>query len=231
MTNKVQYHVNKSQGEEHELPCLSCAGKTWHKVVVSYDEAGNHELDAFYWKTEYQIVQCQGCRVVSFRQATSNSEDYYQVGEDEWEHGITESLFPSRFLGRRGLGADTKYLPSDIRQIYDETSTALESQSQILAGIGLRALLERVCKAKNSTGRDLYQRIDSLVEAKVLTPASAKILHRIRTLGNEAAHEAKPHTHKQLGIAMDIIEHLLKDVYILPQQVESEFSTMAISGE
>ena len=33
----------------------------------------------------------------------------------------------------------------------------------------------------------------------------------------------KPHSDKQLGLAMDIVEHLLKDVYILPKQVESDF--------
>jgi hypothetical protein len=37
----------------------------------------------------------------------------------------------------------------------------------------------------------------------------------------------KPHSDKQLGIAMDIIEHLLKDVYILPMQVGSVFSDEA----
>lgn len=57
----------------------------------------------------------------------------------------------------------------------------------------------------------------------ILTPAGAAILHRIRALGNDAAHEVRPHNDKQLGVAMDVIEHLLKDVYILPKQVEAEF--------
>lgn len=53
--------------------------------------------------------------------------------------------------------------------------------------------------------------------------SGAAILHKIRSLGNAAAHEVKPHSNKQLALAMDIIEHLLKDVYILPKQVETEF--------
>lgn len=66
------------------------------------------------------------------------------------------------------------------------------------------------------------KKIDSLVSASVLTPASA-ILHKIRTLGNQAAHEVKPHSDRQLSLAMNIVEHLLKDVYVLPKQAESEF--------
>jgi hypothetical protein len=46
---------------------------------------------------------------------------------------------------------------------------------------------------------------------------------RVGALGSAAAHEVKPHSDKQLGLAMDIVEHLLRDVYILPKQVEAEF--------
>ncbi|MCK6396003.1 hypothetical protein [Zoogloea sp.] len=49
------------------------------------------------------------------------------------------------------------------------------------------------------------------------------ILHKIRALGNAAAHEITPHSDRQLGLAMNIAEHLLKDVYILSKQAEAEF--------
>jgi hypothetical protein len=65
--------------------------------------------------------------------------------------------------------------------------------------------------------------MDDLTTKSVLTPAGAEILHKIRTLGNAAAHEVKPHSEKQLGLAMDVVEHLLTDVYILPRRVAAEF--------
>lgn len=78
-------------------------------------------------------------------------------------------------------------------------------------------------RRKNAVGSNLLQKIDALTVKGVLTPAGTGILHKIRTLGNAAAHEVKPHSEKQLGLAMDVIEHLLTDVYILPKQVEAEF--------
>jgi hypothetical protein len=226
MPTTVNYHINKTQGEEHELPCIKCTGKAAHKVLASADVHGddsdsNH---SFSWVIDNQIVQCLGCKTVSFRRASSNSEDVHPTSPDgDFEHTVDETLYPSRLEGIKGLGDDIHYLPSNIRRIYDETLKALSNQSPVLAGIGLRALLETVCKEKNATGRDLLKKIDSLVSAGILTPAGAAILHKIRTLGNAAAHEMKPHSDKQLGLAMDIVEHLLKDVYILPKQVESEF--------
>ena len=38
----------------------------------------------------------------------------------------------------------------------------------------------------------------------------------LRTLGNEAAHEVKPHNNATLALALDVIDHLIKGVYILP---------------
>jgi hypothetical protein len=213
--------INKTVGEEHALPCRTCAGKPDHKVLASVD-VDDHNEDAS-WYDHYQVVQCGGCKTISFRKTSSNSEDLVQVGADEWEHTIYESVYPSRIAGRIGLGADVSYLPATVRRIYEETQIALMGASPVLSGIGLRALLETVCKEKAAVGRDLLKKIDYLVTANVLTPASAAILHKIRTLGNAAAHEVKPHSEKQLGLAMDIVEHLLRDVYILPRQVEAEF--------
>lgn len=177
-----------------------------------------------YWAIDHQIIQCLGCKTISFRKASSNSEDWVQTSYDgDGEYVVDESIYPSRVDGIKGLGDDTHYLPTNVRRIYDETLQALSNQSPVLAGIGLRALLETVCKEKSATGHDLLKKIDSLVSASVLTPASAAILHKIRTLGNLAAHEVKPHSDRQLGLAMNIVEHLLKDVYILPKQAESEF--------
>jgi len=229
MTVDIKYLLNKTQSEEHDLPCIKCTGKTAHKVLVSVDIRGSEgtQNSHFEWASDHQIVQCLGCKTVSFRVASSNSEDFYHISHDEYEYVVTEDLYPSRIDGVKGLGDETYYLPSNVRRIYDETLQALSSQSPVLAAIGLRALLETVCKEKEASGSDLFRKIDDLVAKGILTPAGASILHKIRSLGNAAAHEVKPHSDKQLALAMDIIEHLLKDVYIFPKQVETEFENDA----
>jgi hypothetical protein len=225
MATKETEAINATQGKEEKVPCSKCDGKTFHKVVLSVDHSGEeHDGDfVFYWDAHYQIIQCQGCKTISFRKTSSNSEDYEPISYDEYEHVVYEDLYPSRIEGRKGLEKEAHYLPSKVQRIYSETLQALNSKSPILAGIGLRALVETVCQEKAATGGNLLQKIDDLIAKSVLTPAGAQILHKIRTLGNAAAHEVKPHSEKQLGLAMDVIEHLLTDVYILPKQVEAEF--------
>jgi hypothetical protein len=170
----------------------------------------------YYISDQYQIVQCQGCEAVSFRKNHTNSEDVAWNEEDQV--GITldhEELYPSRVAGRHKLWR-AGLLPPDVSRIYDETHAALCNKQPILAGIGIRALVETVCKEKGTTKFKLVDKIDELVGMGVLTQAGASTLHRLRVLGNDAAHEVKPHSEETLGIAMDVVEHLLNDVYILP---------------
>lgn len=221
MRSTEKEKLNKSVGTVVTIACTTCAGKTAHEVVGSVDQSG--EVGDIQWDRKYQIVRCRGCNEISFRLETSSSEDYYQVGEDEWEYDISEKLYPSRVEGIKSLGGDEVYLPNDLRKIYDETIHALTNDCPILAGIGLRALVETVCKDQKAVGFNLYEQIESLDKMRILTPAGAKTLHQVRTLGNTAAHEVRPHTLKQLSLAIGVVEHMLKDIYILPKLVQDEF--------
>lgn len=223
MTNELA--INKNQGKKLECACRECNRTTKHEIVTEATLTGatgsrDYEI---YWATEYQVVRCLGCETLSFRRASSNSEDgYIQIGEDEWIENIHEEIYPSPYEGRQ-LISDVHLLPEKIQRIYEESLTALNNSQEVLCGIGVRAIVETVCKDKNATGGDLYSKINSLVSQGVLTQDGANILHKLRTLGNNAAHEVKPHTPKELGLAFDVVDHLLLGVYILPQHAKLTF--------
>ena len=217
--------INKRQGQTVECSCRECHRSTKHEIVTEATKNGSTGLREYdiYWATEYQVVRCRGCETLSFRRVSSNSEDSpIQIGEDEWEENIHEELFPSPHKGRQPL-SDTYLLPDKIQRIYEETLTALNGQQEILCGIGIRAIVETVCKDKSAAGGDLFAKINSLVGLGVLTLDGANILHKLRTLGNNAAHEVKPHTPKELGLAFDVLDHLLLGVYILPEHAKQTF--------
>lgn len=138
---------NKTQGEEVKVPCSKCSGKTFHKVMLSLDQSGDDRDGewSFYWENHYQIIQCQGCKTVSFRNVYSSSEDVFQIDDDEWDSVEYEDLYPSRIEGRKGIDDAIAYLPIKVQRIYKETLQALNAKSPILAGMGLRALVETIC--------------------------------------------------------------------------------------
>jgi hypothetical protein len=129
-------------------------------------------------------------------------------------------LFPPRYGGRSELDG-WKKLPYKTKSIYQETLTALRSNLPILTGIGLRAIVENICKNCGAAGKNLQDQIDDLVTQHVLTPDGANILHSLRVMGNKAAHEVKPHSLDTLNVAFEVVEHVLKGVYILPERAKT----------
>jgi hypothetical protein len=201
----------------------SCSGQTEHDVLARVNTQDSDENMS--WWSGYQILGCRGCKTISFRQSSSNSEaDHYQVGDNEWVVDESVKLYPPRTADTRGLSSDDiYYLPEMLVGIYEETRSALINAMPVLAGIGLRAIVETLCKDQKVTGNNLQQQIDALVTTGLMTKQQAGILHKIRTLGNKAAHEVVPHPADQLGLAMNVVEHLLEGTYIVPAKVAKIF--------
>lgn len=206
--------LNNSQSKEYTVPCLKCNVYTTHKVLLSVDISEFIPYLNEYWE-EYQIIQCQGCRSISFRKSHRDTDHVYtdvEGREKSFEH---EELYPAR-PPRRGQLRHSSFLPQLVLQIYNETYSALVNSLTILAGIGIRALIEAVCIEKNAKGKNLMEKIDDLVTIGTLSRDGAQILHAMRSLGNESAHEIKPQMPDILEIAMDVVENLLQSTYILP---------------
>ncbi len=194
-----------------KLACQNCLGVTNHQVLKEVTEKGwIEEADIGTWDT-YQIVQCSGCERISFRHASSNSENF---DEETGEPFVLESLYPYRLSGRKTIDG-LAHVPREVRRIYEETHTALAANALILGSVGIRAVVEAVCKDKKSKGGDLKEMIDDLVSQGWLAPRNAQFLHKSRFLGNVAAHELTPPDQPTLQSALNIIENLLQTVYIL----------------
>lgn len=215
--------LNETAGQIIDVPCLRCQVETKHAVLVSVDIEG-HESEGpntMDWRSTHQVIQCRGCETISFRTESTHSEDY-DLGPDGMEYRKSEILYPNRSTGRLPRW-DWLELPPSIDRIYSETIKAMNNDQPVLAGMGIRALVETICKDKDAPPGNLEQRVDSLIGLGVLTKEDAAILHKVRTLGNMAAHEVKPHTAEQLGLALNVCEHLLERVYILPPSAKRTF--------
>lgn len=207
---------NKSKNKKYKLPCANCDNETYHKVLFSVEKnEGNEDITIF---SEFQIVVCQGCNEISFRSNWQSTDDLCgRLNDQLVDH---EDLYPNRIAGRKELKG--KYsLPSEIYKIYKETHSALCGGMSILAGVGIRILIEAICNEKKAIGKNLENKIDNLVEIGVLTKEGAEILHSTRLLGNQAAHETKPIGEQTLDEAMDVVEHLLIGTYILPKKTKN----------
>lgn len=218
--SKVQ--DSKTQGLTVRVECPQCEATTKHTVERALDWSDFYEgPDIHAWAT-YQIVRCNGCDSVSFRSVGGNSEDYDHDEAGNEVPSETERLYPERkkrsVVDELYLRDDVYEVPEIIQTIYRETLKAVQHDLPTLAGIGIRAVIEATCRELKATKGNLEKKIDTLVALSLLTPDGAKILHGIRLLGNDAAHEMKAPKTKQISAALKVVDHLLLGVYVLPQE-------------
>lgn len=202
--------------------CASCDRETWHDVLSFHvDSTG----DDYRIDTIHQIVQCRGCSTTSFRKVVQDIEGAYPIDDDEWHVPEDIYCFPSVLKGHKEL-EDVWDLPKTVREIYTQSVQAIKDDSNILAGIGLRATIEAICNERSISGKTLDKRIDGLFKAGLISQTDAERLHAIRFLGNDAAHEIKNADPKNLLIALRIIEHLLVNIYILDGEADGKLETI-----
>ena len=213
---------SKTQGKTVYVECSQCEAPTKHTVERALEWSEFYDgPDIHVWIT-YQIVRCNGCDTLSFRSAHCGSDEYYPDETGNWVFVETERLYPTRkkrsVVDDLYLRDDVYEIPECIQAIYRETLSAVQYDLPTLAGMGIRAIIDATCQDLEAKKRNLAEKIDELVGMSLLTPAGADILHGIRLLGNDAAHEMKAPKTKQITAALRVIDHLLLGVYVLPQE-------------
>ncbi len=116
--------------------------------------------------------------------------------------------------------------PKLVRDVYRQSLDALKNQSNVLAGIGLRATIEAICNHQKVVGKNLEVRIDKLAKAGLISQSDADRLHAIRFLGNDAAHDIAPAEMDSLLVALRIVEHLIISLYVLDEDADGVLETL-----
>lgn len=226
---------NESKDKVVSVQCIECKRVTRHRVTVSMDKSGS-EFDqeegwSVDWSDRYQIVECQGCETISFRHV-----NWFSEAQDFEDNGTTERVYPVR--NKDAVSARPYHnVPQNLRRIYTELIDCFNNDSPTLCAAGLRAIVEGICAQQGIVDgpvempakgggtqmvrRDnLEGRIAGLQEKGLLTHPSAQTLHEHRYLGNAAVHELARPSADELKLALEIVEHVLEQLYELPEKAE-----------
>jgi hypothetical protein len=206
------------------VSCPYCGRVTCHKILTDVESLYTEDTEpglGLRWWENFLTIQCQGCWGVSFCQESRDDITPIDCDGDEGSpldpDPVTRTLFPRRVLGCPEMPDARYHLPQGIYSIYKETRDAFCTQMAVLTGLGIRAIVEAVCREKVGEEGGLNQKINRLAAARLISEQEAQVLHSLRFMGNAAAHEAKSHTQDELRTAFEVVEHLLKGVFVLPR--------------
>lgn len=200
------------------VACVDCGGGSRkHKVLREFTT---------HWCAEdvgggatHQIIRCQECDSIKFR-SEAWSSDYLDPESGELEK--TVRIYPEQLANARQPMSvrGSLLLPPEIDRIHRETITALNAGALILAGAGLRAIVEAICINAQAPGGNLQQKIDGLVKLNLLAQPQAELLHEGRYLGNAAVHEVETPARRHIADGLVIVEALMDTMYVAPVSAE-----------
>lgn len=196
------------------MPCARCGTWTNHRVIYSVVSDGHPTEPDEAYTDVYQIAICHGCGALTFRRELFDSTSFHDENPDTGDPMPHQWFYPPRMFGVQPM-AGALDLPDGVQRIYREVVQALTSDLPVLAGSGLKSLVETVCKEQQASGRHLDERIDDLQSKGLITKKQAEVLHGTRILGNKAAHEVRVFAVDDLKAALSVVEHLLNEVYLL----------------
>ncbi len=177
--------------------CRNCRGERNHKVL--FKKSVRNEDLMFY--------------NISFLLVYGNEYTYDELPDGSFKYYDIKRIYPE-YLEDGSEIIEVNYLPEPIRSIYQETITAIKSNLSILVAAGYRAIIEAICNYLKIKKAPLKERIDLLSEERYLSPIEAKRLHPIRIHGNEAVHDIEKITYAQTIIILEIVNHLLMNLFI-----------------
>lgn len=199
-----------------KIVCRECKRGTNHKILLKAEKK-EYSADEDIWTVStFYTLQCQGCETVCLLEEYVCSEDYNPItGELE----TVTTVYPSPFETKTPIEG-SYYLPKIISKIYKECITAFNKKLPILTSIGMRAVIEAICKDKGVLSGNLAQKVDKLAEMGFMTKQEAELLHLNRYMGNASAHELQEPLEDELTTGLDITETTLRNAYILPEKAE-----------
>lgn len=198
--------------------CRVCSRSTRHEVLYQHIEEGNP--DSYHDRDTWQIVRCLGCHTTGFRHKYDDFENVSEGYDGNVRHDVDITSYPRVIKNHKKL-TKLYHVPLLIRRAYSQTLSAYSEDAFVLASIGLRATIEAVCNHLKLSGNSLEKRIDQLFKGGYVSNGDKKLLHAIRFLGNDAAHEIKEPKESELRVALEIVEHLLNSVFILEKKAQS----------
>ena len=209
---------------EDRIYCIECCRNTNHTIAKSVEKTftpqDTPEMEIDFASGTWSILRCDGCDSITFRESWITSEDMdFQTGEFDAD----VRLFPPRHGDFIRITHHWD-MPQNLRQLFNQIVDCYNRESNVLCATGIRMLIEGICLDKGITDgpnphrpgartSNLGGKVEGLAEAQHITPAHAELLHKLRFLGNEAAHELLCPSTRELKVAVEIVEHAISSIY------------------
>lgn len=201
---------NKTKDLFH-IYCLHCKSEIKHEFLIGLETTESSDEENYY--AEYDLLRCINCESITYRTDHYTSDDMIQIpneyGGFEWERMTLPNYYPTRDKELANATHVINLLPDSIQDTFNEVVTALNNKLEILSGLGLRILLEQICKHFIKDD-DLGRILQKFEDEGYISTKQRYLLDDIRYIGNDAAHRAESNSIKKHKLSLSILMNLIQ---------------------
>ena len=189
--------------------CNSCGRVTNHSLIKENQEKGDDEETGFFWQDIAQMLKCRGCDEVVLRRIHYFSENDFEPEVEYFPGPISRRLPHWRYE-----------LPGESRSMMEEVYKALQANSNRLAMMGTRTLIDIVIRHKVGDHGHFNEGLKALHKKGFVSSQNVQFLTAALDAGSAAAHRGYVGKTEEVNAVMDIVENLLQSVYALEELAE-----------
>ena len=190
--------------------CNQCRGNRNHDLLFEGSCRPRPDGNTGAREVRWELLQCSGCESIKARASTR----YVEANPD----GLEICDYPPREERKPPMWAQA--LPKEIQELQLEVYSAIHCGNLRLALMGTRALLDKaIVEAVGDVG-GFTKKLNEMVKRKRLGAENRYILQAALHAGSAATHRGYNPTFEQLEDALNIVEHLLEEVYYFPESAE-----------
>jgi uncharacterized protein DUF4145 len=185
--------------------------------VVGQKKVHNDEED-FIENNSYEIIVCQGCETVRFRQVTSGSAIFDENGT--YVNDIT--YYPPAVSRKKPDWLDSfdfTFVHTEIASLLNEVYAALHNDLKVLATIGIRTVIDKVITQEIGDVGDFPTKLNAFEKAGFISTTNKTLVEQTINAGSASAHRGYKPSTEDLYALLDVTENLISSTYVLPEAV------------
>lgn len=175
------------------------------------DIMGGKRSDLFYhhYKNEHSswtILECPNCKNCVLVNCVKNSHANFQL----------KKIFPYPLPSKTD-----ERIPEKIKNDIDEAKLCFSVRAFNGSASMSRRALQRACKEKGATKRDLIDQIEELAIGGVITTDLKELAQTVRLVGNDGAHPNDIDVEEQdAKEILELAEQFMEVIFVAPARVK-----------
>jgi len=197
----VKSHCNNC-GPERDHDSLHSETSSWESVEDSVDGG-----------TEYEMLRCRGCSLISLRATSWNSDCYDEDGRELFVRCYPPSVF--RQLPR--WHSHLKDYPEGeriIKELLSEVYISLQNDLRQLAAMGIRSILEHLMVDKVGDKGSFLKNIKAFEDAGFVSAKQREFLEVALEAGHASIHRSFTPSKEDIITLIDIAESTIESAYL-----------------